>query len=171
MPEYYYKRLINMRLSWISFYEKGNSVSYTCRRFGISRKTFYKWYNRYKASGRDHQSLRDKSRRPKNTPKKTNEKIINLIKKMRNKTKFGADRIKFYLSYQYNINITRSTIYAIIKREGLIIKRNKIKRKAILYNLPNPGDNVQVDIKYIEGYSSKKLVQYSAIDDATYKVY
>lgn len=36
------------RLEWIIFYEKnGKNVALTARHFGISRKTFYKWMNRF----------------------------------------------------------------------------------------------------------------------------
>jgi transposase len=62
-----------MRLAWIYLYEQGNNVSYVCRHFDIARKTFYKWYNRFKYN-RDPQSLKDRSRKPKISPKKTNEK-------------------------------------------------------------------------------------------------
>jgi len=167
MPEYYQKILISARLSWITLYEQTKNVSYVCRHFGISRKTFYKWYNRFKISNKDIQSLKDRTRRPKHSPKKTNERIIHLIKEMRNRTKFGSDRIKFYLKKDYHLDIPRSTIYAILKREGLIIKSKRRRKKPKLYNLPNPGDNIQIDIKYVDGYSSKKIVQYSAIDDNT----
>jgi len=156
-----------MRLAWITLYEQTNNVSYVCRHFGIARKTFYKWYNRFKTSNRDRQSLKDRTRRPKNSPQKTDEKTTYIIKEMRNKTRFGPDRIRFYLFKDYHLNIPRSTIYVILKREGLIIKRNRQRKKPMLYSLPNPGDNVQVDIKYVDGYSTRKIVQYSAIDDNT----
>lgn len=167
MPKYYYQRLIRMRLAWILMYEQVRSATLVARHFGISTKTFYKWRRRYLASGKNPDSLLDRSRRPKTSPNITKERITNLIKTMRKKTKFGPDRIRFYLIKDYSISIPRSTIYAILKREGLIKKRKRMKKHFLMYNLPNPGDNVQIDIKMIGGYSTKRCVQYSAIDDAT----
>ena len=46
-------------LSWV----EGANVSELCRRFGVSRKTGYKWLSRYAAEGRA--GLVDQSRRPK----------------------------------------------------------------------------------------------------------
>lgn len=40
-----------------------------CRRFGISRKTGYKWLKRYQAQGAS--GLKDQSRRPRSSPKQT----------------------------------------------------------------------------------------------------
>lgn len=167
MPKYYLERLIRMRLAWMLMYEQIGNAWLTCRHFGISTKTFYKWRGRYLASGKNPGSLSDRSRRPKRSPNITKEQIMQLIRRFRKKTKFGPDRIRFYLMKDCKINIPRSTIYAILKREGLIKKHKKIKKRFLMYNLPNPGDNVQVDIKVIGGYSVKRAMQYSAIDDAT----
>ncbi|MDI7253333.1 MAG: helix-turn-helix domain-containing protein, partial [Actinomycetota bacterium] len=35
-----------VRLSWLAHYKKHKNVSLTCRRFGISRNTLYKWVGR-----------------------------------------------------------------------------------------------------------------------------
>jgi len=43
---------IKFRKKWIDYYQKSTkSISVVCRRFGISRTTFYRWYNRYKQLG------------------------------------------------------------------------------------------------------------------------
>ena len=40
-----------LRLKWIEYYEKVKDVTKTCRYFGISRTTFYKWLKRYQKDG------------------------------------------------------------------------------------------------------------------------
>ncbi|MDI6872894.1 MAG: helix-turn-helix domain-containing protein [Actinomycetota bacterium] len=40
-----------VRLSWLAHYKKHKNVSLTCRRFGISRNTLYKWVGRYHRLG------------------------------------------------------------------------------------------------------------------------
>ena len=37
-----------VRLAWMDFYRvRGRNVAFTCRHFGISRKTFYRWRQRF----------------------------------------------------------------------------------------------------------------------------
>lgn len=167
MPKYYLERLIRMRLAWMLMYEQIGNAYPVSRHFGISTKTFYKWRLRYLSSNNNPQSLSDRSRRPKRSPNITKEQVVQIIRRMRKKTKFGPDRIKFYLIKDRSLNIPRSTIYAILRRQELIAKHRRLKKHPLIYNLPNPGDNVQVDIKVIGGYSVKRAMQYSAIDDAT----
>lgn len=148
-------------------YEKTGNVSHVCRYFGISRKTFYKWLNRYKTSGRKSASLLDRSTRPKKSPKETKPKIQKLIKELRKRTQFGPDRLSLFLRIDYRKSISRSTIYAILKRKGLIRKPlRKTKKKPRAYTMPTPG-HIQMDIKMIGGYRPGRFVQYSAIDDCT----
>ena len=53
-----------LRLEWMDWYKgHGENASLTCRHFGISRKTFYKWQKRYKLFGL--KGLDDKSKAPK----------------------------------------------------------------------------------------------------------
>jgi len=156
-----------MRLAWMLMYEQIGNAHLVSRHFGISAKTFYKWRKRYLASSKSPESLVDRSRRPKHSPRITKEQIAQIIKRLRKKTKFGPDRIRFYLIKDYKLNICRSTIYAILKRKSLIKKHKRLKKHLLCYNLPYPGDNIQVDIKVIGGYSVKRAMQYSAIDDAT----
>ena len=46
--------------------QAGIPMKELCRRFGISRKTGYKWLERFRAGGRE--ALGDRSRRPKRSP-------------------------------------------------------------------------------------------------------
>lgn len=86
MPKYYYLQLIRKRLAWILMYEKVRSVTMVCRYFGISRKCFYKWQGRYRASGNDANSLLDRSRRPMSSPRLTSKHIQSLIVRLRKAT-------------------------------------------------------------------------------------
>ena len=42
-------------------HERGAPVTGVCQHYGISRKTFYKWFRRYKEGGRDFHVLNDRS--------------------------------------------------------------------------------------------------------------
>ena len=166
MPKHYYNQLIRKRLAWILMYQKSGNVSFVCRYFGIARKTFYKWLVRYEESGNDPLSLLDTSKRPKNSPKETQGDIQKLIVRLRKSTLMGPYRLKFFLKKDYGVSISRATIYAILKRKGLIKKSKKRAKTPILYQMPYPG-YIQMDIKIIGGYRPNNCVQYSAIDDAT----
>lgn len=65
-----YQRQVKLRLSILNHYlNESRNASSTCRRYGISRKTFYKWISRYKELG--EVGLSDQSKRPKNSPRQT----------------------------------------------------------------------------------------------------
>ena len=61
--------------------EKSN-ISQLCHRFGISRKTGYKWLKRYQSQG--HSGLMARSRRPKQSPDQTPNHVVESILKVRN---------------------------------------------------------------------------------------
>lgn len=166
MPKYYYQQLIRKRLAWMLMYQRIGSVTRVCRHFGISRKCFYKWLGRYTASGNDPDSLLDLSRRPKNSPKLTSKKVQVRVVRLRRATNFGPDRIRLFLLKDHGLSIPRATVYAILKRKGLIKKAKKRPRKPISYQMPAPG-YLQMDIKLLGGHRPGSFVQYSAQDDAT----
>jgi len=49
------------------------NISALCSKYGISRKTGYKWLKRYREGGES--GLADRSRRPQRSPKQTEAKI------------------------------------------------------------------------------------------------
>ena len=51
-----------VRLDWMDFYRKSQNVALTCRHFGISRQTFYRWHKRYEPL--DLTSLEERSHCP-----------------------------------------------------------------------------------------------------------
>src|SRR5450755_2241154 len=55
-------REARVRLSWMDFYARCDNVTHTCRHFGISRQTFYRWQRRYDPY--DLTTLEERSRRP-----------------------------------------------------------------------------------------------------------
>ena len=54
--------VMDERLRFVSRLLDGEAMSEACREFGISRKTGYKIFNRYKEHG--FEALSDRSRRP-----------------------------------------------------------------------------------------------------------
>src|SRR4051794_31092924 len=57
------------------------NIAALCRRFSISRKTGYKWIKRF-ANG-DRSQLADRSRRPRHSPRRSSEKIEQVVVQVR----------------------------------------------------------------------------------------
>ena len=98
------------------YYNETKSAPEVCKRFGISRKTFYKWLKRYRQMNGDAASLTDQSRRPHRFPKATPESSVLLLKRLKEQTGFGQRRLKVHLMEKYNISISERTIWKILKR-------------------------------------------------------
>lgn len=115
------ERQIKMRISWFNHVKKvtGN-VAKICRYYGISRKTYYKWYDRYLEKGTC--GLVELSRRPFYSPEATKAEIVEKIIYLRQHYHFGPTKIHMYLYRYHNIKITPSGIYLILKR----LKMNKL---------------------------------------------
>jgi transposase len=107
---------LHPRLAWMLCYNETRSAQEVCKRFGISRKTFYKWLKRYKQSSGDTASLSDQSRRPHSFPRATPESSVLLLKRLKEETGFGQRRLKAYLHEKYSINLSERTIWKILKR-------------------------------------------------------
>ena len=84
-------------------------VSEACRRFGISRKTGYKWLRRYRQE--PDQPLADRSRRPQSSPLRTSEKIETEVLKLRDLQGWGPRKIHAVLTPQVAPGLRFSLLY------------------------------------------------------------
>ena len=104
----------------------------TCRIYGISRKTGYKWLSRYRSGGLA--ALEDRSCRPRNRPMRTpyviRKAIISL--RTRGRVKPGPEKIMAMLARRHpDWQLpSRTTIYNILRREGLVKPRKRRSRVA-----------------------------------------
>jgi putative transposase len=109
--------------------DKDNTVSNLCRRFNISRKTGYKWLDRYDEAGRA--GLEERSHAPHNQPLAINEETAAFILEARQlHPTWGARKIRELLKRQ-DSNCAwpaASSIGELLKREGLIVGRRKRNR-------------------------------------------
>ena len=76
MP-WYEETVMSQRREFIGLAGVSMKVSVACRGFGISRKTGYKWLDRFEAGGEE--GLKDRSRRPRVSPNKTPGEIEQLV--------------------------------------------------------------------------------------------
>ena len=163
-----------MRLEIIRHAEEvtGN-ISKTCRYFGISRQTFYKWVRRYKKQGEI--GLSDQSKRPNTSPRSTPSDIVRKILYLRKTYYFGPEKISNYMMRYHGIQVAQSSVHRILQRHNLNrlpnnrrkYERQKTKWKR--YEKQQPGHRVQIDVKFLERIpgTSKRFYQFTAIDDCT----
>lgn len=167
-----YNRDINISKKVWLFLEadKTKNVSLACTRLGHKRSYYYCWWNRLKAANYDISALTERSRKPHSHPKTTSAEKVAVIKQIRQQTGYGPPRIAYYLQKDHGISLAPSTIGHILKREGLILpkpKRNQ-KKHTKRYEMPQPGDLVQIDVKYVPYLiRGQQYYQFTAIDDCS----
>jgi transposase InsO family protein len=158
--------VIRRRQEWFRM-GSTRGVSYACRYYGISRKTYYKWWNRYKDSSFSSKSLQDRSRKPKTNPKTPPEKVVKTVIRFRRHTDYGPRRSQFFLARDFGIHLSVCGIYKIIRRAGLI-KRYARKRKryqSYASYIRFPGQKIQMDVKYVPRKPGQpQFYQYQAKD-------
>ena len=165
---------IRRKLNVIHYARKNGNINKACRHYGVSKTIYYRWLNRYKKDG--EYGLINQKPCPENpklrTPIEIEEKVIYLRKKYH----FGPERIYLYLKRYLNIQTSESSIYRILKRNGISRLPKNTKRrspgpKVKLYEKQTPGHHVQMDVKFLNFTNNDgkriKRYQYTAIDDAT----
>jgi transposase len=158
------------RMAWFAEYDKVKKVPLVCKKFGISRKTFYKWWKRYNTEQKSTESLKNRSRKPHHNPRATPDHIIQKLKSLREQTGFGQKRLQLYLSLWYGIELAENTIWKILRRSGIDMKETKTRRRKVKPHDPLlPGDRVIVFVKPFEKQIGKqKYFYYAAIDECTH---
>ncbi|MBN2222916.1 MAG: transposase, partial [Vallitaleaceae bacterium] len=104
-------------------------MALTCRRYGISRKTFYKWYNRF--NNRNLLSLEDQSRAPKRRRKWeiTREQEARIVKLRKKNLRWG--KMKLWIRYRekYGEEISSWKVQRVIEKHQLYYNVPKQTRK------------------------------------------
>jgi transposase InsO family protein len=91
-------------------------VARLCRRFGIARKTGYKWLDRYHRA--PDLPLLDHPRRPKSSPLGTCLAIVQQVLDLRDRYHWGAAKIHVYLHKQGVEVPSARTVNNILRRNG-----------------------------------------------------
>ena len=122
--------IMNERLKFVGRLLQGEKMAELCREFGISRKTGYKFWDRYEKVGLF--GLTDRVRKPyryaNQLPVQIQEEILRI---KREKPSWGAPKIREILQRRYPEAHTpaKSTIHCILDRHGLVIRRKRRRFK------------------------------------------
>ena len=123
--------VMDERMKFVGRLLEGERMAELCREFGISRKTGYKFWDRYKEVGL--KALTDRSRRPvryaNQLPIQIQKEILKIKK---DKPSWGAPKIREIIRKKYPDVKTpaKSTIHCILDRNGLVTRRKRRRFKA-----------------------------------------
>lgn len=120
------------RLRFIARLLDGEPMTDVCREFGISRKTGYKLYHRYKEHGLE--ALTDRSRRPVRYANQLPQHLESLIVSLKqDKPHWGARKIRELLVRRLAGDVrvpVKSTIHAVLDRHGLVRRVGRKRHRA-----------------------------------------
>jgi len=169
------------RLKWFDYYNShGGNARLTCRYFGISPQTFYRWKRRY--NPRHIGSLEERSRRPKHLRQPTySAELVEAVLKLREEyPRWGKEKLATLLNGKGN-QVSASMVGRIIRRlkERGVLKEpisNHISarkrqrqrpyaiRKPKGYEVTQKGDLVQLDTLDIRPLPGVLLKHFTAHD-------
>ena len=140
------------RLRFVVRLKDGEEMSLLCREFGISRKTGYKIYSRYKECGSE--AFTDRPRRPirlaNQLPVQVELAILELKKE---KPHWGAKKLRERFIRKFGSEVPApavSTFHAVLHRHGLVQPMNQRRTRAMGTTLSaglNPNDLWCADYK------------------------
>ncbi len=116
---------VNLRMHFVDDWETGWwSMTELCHEYGISRKTGYKWVDRYDSE--DPTSLHDRSRRPQHSPHSTDAALISALVALRMRHPTWGARKLLKVAKRRDSRAAwpgRSTICELLKKRGLVRAR------------------------------------------------
>ena len=174
-------RAARVRLAWMDFYRVTPNVALTCRHFGISRQTFYRWQRRYDPY--DLTTLEARSHRPHRQRQPTwsfllEEKVLRLRLQF---PRCGKDKLAILLRRQ-QLPVSPSMVGRILthlKRHGRLVEpprsgvpgsRRALRpppdavRKPKQYAVSQPGDLVELDTLDVRPLPGLVCKQFTARD-------
>lgn len=155
------------RYSWIKpLLEKKLSYNEVLKTCPHSKRSLERWVSSFKQKGWN--GLQPRSTEPKTQKKETSIEIKERVIQLRKQTNLCALKLRWRLEKE-GVFIHERTIGKILKKEGLVRKyrKKKIKYKYIKAKR-QPGELIEIDIKYVPGrLKNKRYYQYTAIDTAS----
>ncbi len=166
---------LKTRFHAVKLYRSGESVSFVCRRYKISKSSLMRWNKKYDGT---KESLLDKSHRPKSPhPSSHSKKEIKWIKDYHRRNP-NASICEIYGKLRLNKGYSRhpGSLYRIYAKLGYTkqpIKSTKTQHKSKPYQTPeNIGEKWQMDVKFVPkacyvGEYENVFFQYTVIDEAS----
>ncbi len=117
---------IRRKLCVLNHAKESKNITFSCRYFGISRETFYKWKRAYEKNGET--ALINSKPCPENPKLRTPPHIEEKILYLRKNYHLGPQRIAWYLLRYHDIKISSGAVYDVLKRNGLNLLPKNAKK-------------------------------------------
>jgi len=130
---------------------EGRSAREVARAHGISKTWIYELISRYRAGG--YEALEPRSRRPRSCRQETSREVVEAIVKLRTELSAqghdaGAETIAYHLCQDIGDTPSLSTIWRILRREGLVVPQRQKRPHSSLIRFESelPNECWQADI-------------------------
>ena len=157
---------VNTKLRWLELLQKGYTKTELALLAGKNRKTLGRWHKRYRDYGEN--GLVPQSKRPHSCPRQTKAETVKLIKYLRfsRARPLGPIPISIKLKKYYGVIIHWQTVAKVLRRERLVLKNTRTRRKESLprYSVSFAGEIVEIDVKYASKINDRWTYQYTATD-------
>lgn len=135
------------------------------RRFGVSVRTIRRWRARWRLDAL--QGL--VPRYPRRRGRRITPRVVELIGQARRELEYGAPRTQLWLRRVHDVRVAVGTIQRVFRDIGLPRlrrTRKRVPRQMKLFEKAEPGETVQVDVKFVK-IAGRWAFQYTALDDCT----
>jgi len=130
---------------------EGRSAREVARAHGISKTWIYELIKRYRAGG--YEALEPRSRRPRSCQHETPREVVQAIVRLRSELQAaghdaGAETIAYHLAQERQDIPSLSTIWRVLRREGLVIPQRQKRPRCSLIRFESelPNECWQADV-------------------------
>jgi transposase InsO family protein len=161
-PQYRWR--VQQRITVLA-YARDHGMAAAGRHYGVSAKTVRRWRDRWQAGGVPGLV----PRYPRRRAGRIRPELVPLIEHARKELGYGAARTRLWLQRVHQARLAMGTIQRVFRDLGvprLRRTRKRLPRQLKLFERPDPGDCVQVDVKFVR-LGGRWAFQYTALDDCT----
>lgn len=144
--------------------QSGIAFSELCRRFGVSRKTGYKWLERYRVGGPE--ALSDHSRRPQRSPKQVAPSVAQTVIALHMETTWGGRKLRRRLQDLGMPAVPAASTCTEILRRADLLKQDRAHGPLQRFERASPNELWQLDHKgHFPTQSGRRCHPLTALDD------
>ena len=145
------KNTVTLRIEFVTLARaEGTNLAELCRRYGISRKSAYKWLARAREGPELSRALEDRSRRPRQMPRRTAEAVEAQVSALRAEhPAWGPRKLRRRLEdLGWSELPAPSTVGMILRRRGLLDPAQSLAHRAqVRFERSVPNELWQMDFK------------------------
>lgn len=138
--------IMSQRLEFVVLaLQRSVAFSELCLRFGVSRKTGYKWLQRYRGGG--SAALEDRSRRPHRSPGQVVASVAETVLALRRQTAWGGAKLRLRLQQLGHRQVPAASTCTEIVRRADLLKKEPAAGPLQRFERAQPNELWQMDHK------------------------